>query len=303
MLGLIFVILGATTPLSDAERLFEEGRLAMKSGNPDVACPKFETSHKLVPALGTLLNWAACLEAQGKTASAFMRFNEAEAWANRTAESARAEFASARATKLKTRLSWVVLRLEPFREGTQAIVAGKTITLLSDVTALPVDPGVVEVTVLVPGMPRFAVTERAPGEDQRLELLIPSTPVVPLVTAEPVKLAPRAALVTTPASPTAGPIAGVVLSGTVVVAAITGIAWSLDVAERLKAQQLSGPLTVTRDEYQLAKTLHPMSWVGLGFGLVGVVASSVAWRSALKPRVSFFVAPEHAELAFAWSLP
>lgn len=311
MSALLIVITLAAAPLSDAERLFEEGRLALKAGAPDTACPKFEKSHQLVPALGTLLNWAACLEASGKTASAFVRFNEAAAWASRTGERTREAFAQTRAAKLRPQLSWLVLKLEPFREGGEATVNGVTVALLTDTTAVAVDPGLVELATSVPGVPRFASTERAPAAGDRLEVRVPSTVAVPVVEAPP----PMPALTPTTvkpvvistqvdlAPPVKGPTAALIASGLVLVSAVVALVWSVDVANQLRAQQATGRLTVTRSQYDVLQTLYPTSLVGLGLGVVGLVTSSIALRAALKPRVAFWLSPELTSVALSWSLP
>ena len=53
-----------------AQSLFEEGRQLMSNGKFAEACPKFESSYKLDPAAGTLLNLAVCHEKVGRTAAA-----------------------------------------------------------------------------------------------------------------------------------------------------------------------------------------------------------------------------------------
>src|SRR6187549_3979092 len=60
-----------------AESQFNEGRKLMEGGRPKEACPKFESSQRLDPALGTLLNLADCYERIGLLASAQRRFLEA----------------------------------------------------------------------------------------------------------------------------------------------------------------------------------------------------------------------------------
>ncbi len=45
-----------------AELLFQEGQQLIKDGKHAAACPKFEQSQKLDPAIGTLLNLAHCYE-------------------------------------------------------------------------------------------------------------------------------------------------------------------------------------------------------------------------------------------------
>ena len=60
-----------------AEALFKEGRTLSASGHISEACPKFEASLHLDPALGTLLNLAECYEKLGKTASAWAEYRDA----------------------------------------------------------------------------------------------------------------------------------------------------------------------------------------------------------------------------------
>jgi hypothetical protein len=59
-----------------AESLFREGREAMNAGALDTACSKFAESHRLDPALGTLLNLALCEEKRGRLATAWEKFHE-----------------------------------------------------------------------------------------------------------------------------------------------------------------------------------------------------------------------------------
>src|SRR5512140_3368779 len=66
--------------------LFEEARKLASDGNYEAACPKFLASYNQVQKLGTLLNLADCYEKQGKTASAWARFVEAQGLAERAGQ-------------------------------------------------------------------------------------------------------------------------------------------------------------------------------------------------------------------------
>src|SRR5947207_15862051 len=59
-----------------AEALFREGRDAVKMGEYEIACPKFEESQRLDPANGTLLNLALCEEGWGHLADARRHFRQ-----------------------------------------------------------------------------------------------------------------------------------------------------------------------------------------------------------------------------------
>lgn len=66
-------------PLADAKRaeqLFNEGRAAVKRGDYQTACPKFEESLKLLRKPGTLFNLAECEEHEGRLVTAEQYFKE-----------------------------------------------------------------------------------------------------------------------------------------------------------------------------------------------------------------------------------
>ena len=70
-----------------AESLFQAGRALMKQNKPGEACPKFAESNRIDPSPGTLLNLGKCLEATGKTASAWAAYKEAIVLARSTGQS------------------------------------------------------------------------------------------------------------------------------------------------------------------------------------------------------------------------
>src|SRR6476646_7884960 len=59
-----------------AEALFRSGREAVDRGDWQTACARFEESHRLEPAVGTVFNLANCREKLGQLASAWQRFRE-----------------------------------------------------------------------------------------------------------------------------------------------------------------------------------------------------------------------------------
>ena len=63
-------------PPVEAEQLFREGREAMKRADYALACPSFERSLALDPALGTLLNLAVCEEKRGRLGQALARYRQ-----------------------------------------------------------------------------------------------------------------------------------------------------------------------------------------------------------------------------------
>src|SRR6186713_608844 len=129
-----------------AEALFQEAADLMADNRFDDACPKYQASQELDPAVGTLLRLADCYDRVGKSASAWALFIEAETVARRAQQTERAEIAGTRASELKARLSTVRLDIqEPGAvEGLKISVNKADIPEPSWGTALPFDPGTVQ---------------------------------------------------------------------------------------------------------------------------------------------------------------
>jgi tetratricopeptide (TPR) repeat protein len=125
-----------------AQALFEEGRQLLQAGYVAEACRKFAESHRLEPAAGTLLNLALCHEKEGKTATAWLEYNDALALAARDDDAQRKDIARARIDALGPSLSRVMplapegapadlwIELDGVRLGSEAWATG-----------VPVDPG------------------------------------------------------------------------------------------------------------------------------------------------------------------
>src|SRR5688572_24536755 len=75
-----------TDSVAAAEQIFEQARAAFDRGDYATACPLFEASQKLDPALGTLLNMATCYEKAGQLASAWGRYREVLALATKAGD-------------------------------------------------------------------------------------------------------------------------------------------------------------------------------------------------------------------------
>src|SRR6187399_1906805 len=106
-----------------AERLFDEGRAAMAEQRFDVACGAFAESQKLDPAAGTLVNWGACLEAQGKNASAVEAYRASLASTQPGTDGERERFVGDRIAALEPRLCSVTVAVPPKPPaGTQVLL-------------------------------------------------------------------------------------------------------------------------------------------------------------------------------------
>ena len=123
-----------------AQALFDEATALKNKDDWAGACPKFESSYKLDPALGTLLNLANCYEKLGKIASAWARFDEAFQWATKNGDD-RAEFAKTQRDALAPRLPKLKINVS---NPVPALSIVRDTAKVSDAmygSALPVDPG------------------------------------------------------------------------------------------------------------------------------------------------------------------
>lgn len=153
-------VLGAAAPaaaqegqsVAAAEQLFDDARRAVEAGDFETACPLFDASYKLDPALGTLLNMASCYEQLGLLASAWGRYREVVSIATKAGDEARVAIARERSAALEPRLPRLTIK------GPAEAIRGLEVTR----DDLPVDPSVLGAGIYVdPG--EHTVTASAPG--------------------------------------------------------------------------------------------------------------------------------------------
>jgi hypothetical protein len=206
-----FVVpLRAEAQVSDAamaESLFREAKRLMNEKRPAEACPKFAESFRLDAGLGTLLNLAACHEAEGKLASAWARFTEAETRARREGDGARAEFAAAHGRALEPRLSRLTIVVAPGAgvDGLDIAIDERHLSAAALGLPMPVDPGTHRFKATAPGKKPWSADVATPAEGQTLTVTIPvleaAAAEVPKATAPAPAAAP--APVPAPAPPPA----------------------------------------------------------------------------------------------------
>lgn len=156
----------AKVAASRAAALFEEGRALGKAGQWAEACDRFADSFELVPAVGTQLNFADCLEREGKLRRAWQLFDEAAAESERSGPELRSKFARDRADALQQQLGLVVVKLaEPDAAGLQVAIDGRKIKPAARIREL-VEPGAVTVVVKAPDRTTFQRTVRVKRGDK-----------------------------------------------------------------------------------------------------------------------------------------
>jgi len=122
-----------------AEALFQDARKLMEAKRYSEACPKFLASQKADPAIGTLLNLADCYEKNNQLASAWAKFHEAIALAQRTNRLQREQTAKERADKLEPRL--IKLTILARASGLDVKLDGTSVDAAALGSPIPVDAG------------------------------------------------------------------------------------------------------------------------------------------------------------------
>lgn len=170
-----------------AEQLFAQGRALMMQGDRAEACPKFEASLKLDPALGTLLNLAHCYEQVGRLASAWARYRELGDLAERAGQAPRAQFARMRAADLEPRLPRFTIRVPVAAHVPRLAVTRDGVAVDPTLFGTPVyvDPGVYELKATAPGREAFETTITAVEAEEATVSIPELTPVPEPPTREP----------------------------------------------------------------------------------------------------------------------
>ena len=139
-----------------AESLFQEARKLMDAKRYSEACPKLVASQKIAPAVGTLLNLADCYERAGQLASAWARFHEAIALAQRLGRADREKTAKERAEKLEPRL--IKLTITTPDRDVEVKLDGNVLDAAALGTPVPVDPGKHAIEATAKGKKTFSTT-------------------------------------------------------------------------------------------------------------------------------------------------
>lgn len=218
-----------------ARALFQQAREAAAAGDTAKACPKFEESYRLDPAVGTLLNIAACDQQQGRLATAWTRFQQA--LEQLPADDDRRPQVAAVVAELEQRLPRLTLRFPPATDVT-VTRDGLPVGRGSDGVAIPADPGPHVVEVAAPGrLPRRYALDLAEGERRELrcepgEAAAPSpagagaAPAAPVAAPSPAASAAAADEGRRGPRPAAYVVGGVGVAGLVAGGVLRALAWS-----------------------------------------------------------------------------
>ena len=155
-LGMTLLAAASTGRADDrpaAQGLFDEGRRLMSAQHYDEACPKFEESQRLDPAVGTLLNLAVCYEKAGRVASAWSAYLDVAAKADAAGQKDRARVGREKAAALAPRVSKIVIAAPSGGAAADLEVTrdGEAVGHAQFGVAVPADPGKHVIAASAPG--------------------------------------------------------------------------------------------------------------------------------------------------------
>jgi hypothetical protein len=243
------------------------------------------------------LNLASCLEKQGRLVAAFVRYNDAIAWAQRTHEAEREGFARTHAQELKARVSWLAISSV---DEVDAKVDGQSVHLSAVAISVPVELGrhdlVVEktgfegyteaITVTEAGTTYHKVPALKPVPAPVASISEPG-PATPPLEFTPPPPPPTVKVVTPPASSSAGGVVLIVAGSLIGLGGGVGLVWSLTSYDSLQRQRVNPTPanTVSLDDFNRLKWLYPSSWVavsgGAALAIIGAIVLATSSHSSV----------------------
>lgn len=130
-----------------AEALFQAGKGLMDQKKYSEACPKFEASYKLDPAVGTMLNLADCHEKEGKLAQAWGEWGQARDQAKRENDTKRMDLAVRKQKELDPKVPKLTIKVTGPAQGLDVYRDELQLESAMLGVPLPVDPGAHVVTL------------------------------------------------------------------------------------------------------------------------------------------------------------
>lgn len=262
--------------VAKADALFREGRVLLKKGDYEAACPKLEESYRLDPAAGTGVSLGDCFEKSGKVASALLAYQAARALLRPgDPRIGPVEKEIAALDKRAPRLTIKLAAGAP--EGTTVKRDGREVETSKLGVPVVVNPGKFKVVVTAPGRDtavfRVSLVE---GKNRELEVgpgqEIPGQP--PTAQAPPTRSRSNLGKPRVESSP---PTEGYVLAGIGVVGLGVGII-SAVLAENKEDAAKSGCKPKCDPDgwraVQDGQKFQTVSYIGWGVGILGLASAS-----------------------------
>jgi hypothetical protein len=259
-----------------AEARFRAASEAFDQGRVNEACAAFAESGRLYPTLGTLLNLALCHERQGKTATAWIEFAHAAAWAGDAAQGDRREFARQHALRLEHLLSRVQIELPPNAQELRLAIDGEPLIGVRGSLPVFLDPGEHSISASAPFgksyVTRVTIADTAPPA-----ALVVRVPALEAVSGRGGAIAAPRTREPEPTGSSSARTAGWILGGTGVGLFGLGAAFGIDALARTGSCAI--PCDATSSE-----AAEAISLVAFGTGLAALAAG--AWLLYLHPAVA-----------------
>lgn len=276
----------------------------MERGDVSAACRRFEESERLDPLPGTQLNMAVCHEKEGRTATAWVEFRDAEALARRDGRDDRVALAAEREKALEPRLVRLRVVVPPAADAPRLALTldGTELARLAWDTPLPVDPGDHVLAASAPDKVartvHVALTEEGTTKVVVLDKLddAPSAPLpvvesraVPAPSAPGPVLPPPRPVEPPGVAPSGGGLGArrtgaIVLGGAAIAGLAAGTFFGLDAFSKHGASNDDCPTPTTCTprgviENDDAKTSADRSTVAFGVSLVALGTAAYLWFS------------------------
>ncbi|MEZ4223352.1 MAG: hypothetical protein R3B13_20570 [Polyangiaceae bacterium] len=267
---------------STAQALFDEGRTLLQSGDYANACAKFAESQRLEPALGTLINLAACHAKQGRTATAWGEFNDVLAAATREGDDARAKEARRQIEALQPRLARIRLVVSEHVAGLEIRLDDTTLGPASLGLAIPVDPGTHRITAKAPGRVAWTQSAKATAGTQT-DTLIPRLQRLPSSGPSKGQTATTRPRDTRTDAETSSPASAYLFGGIGILGAGVGTYFGLQaMAKKRESEDECSARGCTQTGADLLGEADSAAWIsnaGFGVGIVGLGVATYLFLS------------------------
>ncbi len=260
-----------------AEALFRSARQAADRGDWVTACDRFEESHRLEPAPGTVLNLAQCREKLGQVASAWKRYGEVVQRLPKT--DPRVAYSRGKERELEAQVPRLTLVAPAGSDGEpsyRVTVNGMEVMPATFGVPLPFDPGQLSIRIEAEG--RDAVERKLDihnGEHLTEQLVLgpPSSASEPGQTPGATGAVAEGASRDSNSRPWGWVSLGVGAAGAGL--AVAGFVWAGNEAKIVGDEAHCVPSTLRCDATGFAASNRgeiavALGWIGVGVGVLGV---------------------------------
>jgi hypothetical protein len=280
-----------------AEVLLSQGLALEKQGKIAEACAKLDASLKLFASLNTEYHLADCYEKQGKTASAWIDFQEIADKAKSAGETAKASKAAERAAAIASKVSHLTILVPDKVAGLEVKRDGVTVSDAILGTPLPIDPGEYTIDATAPGKTAFhsKVKVQPDGAETRVEISLGEAKgggVAAVPTTAPTTAPSDAASSSAPDTPSttsdtssggsSTKTIGLIVAGTGVVAMAVGGVLGLSAKSSYNSASCNGDACdqAGLDQRNDARSKGNVATIVFAVGAAALIGGGVLWLTA-----------------------